>query len=156
MNAPSPLEWMHARVIIAHDRLCVAAAVDDQMNDASEAFIGYRDDGRVRPRDRGDDRIETAEVDRFAADFDEVAKTAFDAQDSALDRTEVLRHEPAVHLRIDEPIRGAVSGQERLAAQRQPSVVSTDIEMVQHDQFWRVDGRGRYLGRALRHSIARQ
>ena len=113
MHGADSFERMHALVErIDEGRLDRRRKMDDM----SEPFVGDRDDCCIITRQFLHDAIEALEVDRLAADLDEVACSSKHPQRSSVHVPQILGDEPAVDLRIDEALLGRVAGEERRSA----------------------------------------
>src|SRR5436190_19700193 len=112
------------------------------MDDEAQPFVANGHNRRVW-LDRGQNPVQSAQVDGLAADLDEVACAAGDAQNAAFDRSNVGRHEPAIVLRVLESGRPArprwaggtpallhIPGQERFSAQGDATILSTVFQVM--------------------------
>jgi len=93
-------------------------AYSSQMNHGSEAVVGNSEDRGVVAGDRPEDRVESQEIDRLAADLHEVSAAPKHAQPSPLHLSKILGDKPAVDLRIDKTIFCAVAAEERSSPKR--------------------------------------
>jgi hypothetical protein len=115
------------------------AGGDGQGDDVAEAGVGDRKHGGVGVQvreDAGQDAVEAGEVDGLAADLHEIAAAAFDMENAALERREVLGEEPAVDFGIEEALLGRVAGEEGFAAEGEAAVgLDAGFDVVEEDEL---------------------
>src|SRR4051812_10067942 len=108
MHFANALERMHAFVERFDKRRLDRRR---QMDNVPEPFIRNSDDCRMVAGQLAKDAIEALEIDRLAADFDEIAGAAFHANRSSAHIAEVFGDEPTADFRIDETFFGGVAGE---------------------------------------------
>src|SRR5438874_703610 len=118
---------------------CVAnpleIAYSREVNHGSEAIVGNGEDRGVVASDREEDRVESQEIDRLAADLHEISAAPKHAQPSPLHLPKIFGDQPAVDLRVDETIFCAVAAEERSSAKREAAIVfASRFEMI--EQFF--------------------